>query len=197
MATAEHLLHEAQFAFLSISSGQSRDNRRNADRARSISKKIIRKWPTSKEASEAHAILRRLGDEAYTSAINATHIHITQAEHHQRPSSADQFQQPSSTGQPQSLLPVRGDVETLNWGRLFAWLFDLPKAVLFVIAAVGFFLLMIFGPFLVFLLFGFVLLTGPFRQMLKPKQRKEMNAFVVRANEFIAQHQKSKNRPPG
>lgn len=183
MATAEHLLHEAQYAYSNISYGESRDNTRNAARARSLSKKIIRKFPTSKEASEAHAILRRLGDEAYSSAIKARHIHTSQASHHQPP---------PSISQPQAVIPVRGDVETLNWGRLFAWLFGLPKAALFIIAIAGFFLLMVFGPFLVFLLFGFVLLTGPFRQMLKPKQRREMNAFVVRANEIIAKQQNSK-----
>ena len=193
MATAEHLLHEAQYAYSNISYGESRDNRRNAARARSLSKKIIRKFPTSKEASEAHAILRRLGDEAYSSAIKAKHVHISEASHHQPPPSAGQFQRPSSTGQSPIPLIEHGELEAFNWRQLFSWLFNLPKAVLSIIAIVGFFLMSIFGPFLIIILFAFVLLTGPFRKTLKPKQRREMNAFVARANQYIAQQQNSKN----
>jgi hypothetical protein len=193
MATAEHLLHEAQYAYSNISFGDSRDNRRHAARARSLSKKIIRKFPASKEASEAHAILRRLGDEAYSSAIKARHTHISQAEHHQPPSSAGQFQRPSSKGQSPTPLIEHGDLEAFNWRQLFSWLFNLPKAVLSIIAIGGFFLLSIFGPFLIIILFAFVLLTGPFRKTLKPKQRREMNTFVARANQYIAQQQNSKS----
>ena len=58
MASAEHLLHEAQFAFNSITYGDSRANRRNAARASKLCRKIIRKYPGSMEEHEAHAILR-------------------------------------------------------------------------------------------------------------------------------------------
>ena len=78
-------------------------------------------------------------------------------------------------------------METLNWGGLLALVFGLPKAIWFFIAIGGLFLFGLFGPFLFVPLVLFVLFTGPFRQMLKPEQRRDMNAFIVRANDYIDQ----------
>jgi len=176
MASAEQLLHEAQYAFQCISFGESRENRRNAARAKSLCKKIIRKHPGSMQASEAHAILRRLGEEAYTSQMKSRHRHIPQQVHHQKS---------SPTPEQQRTFIVDDGVETLNWAGLAAWLFKLPKFVLAMVVLAGIFLFGIFGPFVFVPLIAFVLFTGPFRQMLKPKQRKELNAFVERANAYI------------
>ena len=188
MASAEKLLHEAQYAFQCISFGESRENTRNRSRAISLSKKIIRKYPASMEAGEAHALLRRLGEEAYSSNISTRHRHVSQAAHHgtrlARPKPANYAVR---TPVPQS--PDAGDqaVETLDWGGLLGLLFALPKVILFFIAVGALFLFGLFGPFLFIPLLLFVLLSGPFRQMLKPKQRREMNAFVVKANDYIEQ----------
>lgn len=188
MATAEHLLHEAQYAFLSISYGESRENKRNAARARSLCKKIIRKFPASKESDEAHAILRRLGDEAYAPKFKSRHTHVSQAVHHQPRSTASQSQISPSGNE---------EVETLKWAQLVAWLFSLPKAAVFTIAIAALFFFLLFGPFLMLPLLVFVLFTGPFRRMLKPERRERLNEFVVRTNEFLARERDSKNRPPG
>jgi hypothetical protein len=168
MASAEHLLHEAQYAFQSTSFGESRENARNRSRATSLCKKIIRKFPTSMEAAQAHALLKRLGEEAYSSKMKSQHRHEPQITHHRKPTSAP-----------------NPEMETFNWAGLFGWLFMLPKVVLAMIVFAGFFLFGFLGPFLFVPLVAFVLLTGPFRQMLKPEQRREMNAFVARANAFI------------
>ncbi|MDJ0813916.1 MAG: hypothetical protein QNJ23_09305 [Woeseiaceae bacterium] len=64
MASAERLLNEAQYAFNSVGPGGNRDDRRRASRARSLARKIIRKYPDSTEAAVARSLLRRLGDEA-------------------------------------------------------------------------------------------------------------------------------------
>ena len=64
MATAEQMLNEAQYAFANITFGESLANARHAARAKSLARKIIRKFPATTEASEARAILRRLGEEA-------------------------------------------------------------------------------------------------------------------------------------
>ena len=85
MASAEQLLNEAQYAFQSISSGESPDNRRNASRAKSLCKKIIRKFATTSEAAEAHAILRRLGEEVYSSNLSIEHRHTDPVTHHTAP----------------------------------------------------------------------------------------------------------------
>lgn len=179
MANAEQLLHDAQYAFHSISYGQTRENKRNAARAISLCKKIIRKFPIGIEADEAHAILRRLGEEAYSSNLAKRHRHISQAEHHQ----------PQSQAQPRKGLSDADHVEPLNWSGLIAAVFGLPKFVLALIVFAGFFLFGLFGPLLLVPLIAFVLLSGPFRNKLKPQQRTELNEFVVRVNDYLASRQ--------
>ena len=178
MAKAEQLLNEAQYAFQSIGFGESRANKRNISRANSLCNKIIRRFPTSNEAAEAHAILRRLGEEAYSSKLTSQHRHTSQNIHHRQPRSAPDLQRMATR---------QGGLETLNWSGLISWLSTMPKIVLFMIAFAGFFLFGFLGPFLFLPLIAFVLFTGPFRKMLKPEQRKELDGFVVRANAFIAE----------
>ena len=186
MANAEKLLHEAQYAFQSISFGQSRENTRNRSRAKSLCMKIIRGYPASMEAGEAHAILRRLGEEAYSSKMRSRHVHIEQSEHHSTPVSKPGPQlSRTQVPRPQTMMVGGDDVEMLNWGGLTGLIFTLPKAVLGLIAFAGFFLFGILGPFLFVPLILFVMFTGPFRSMLKPEQQREMNAFVVRVNDHI------------
>ena len=126
------------------------------------------------EAGEAHAILRRLGEEAYTSALRQQHVHTSQREHHQAPGP-----------DPEIRLSDDVEMEAFNWAGLMSLLFMLPKLVFGIGVFAGFLLFGLFGWFLFFPLLAFVLLTGPFRQMLKPEQRKEMNTFVAKANAFI------------
>jgi hypothetical protein len=182
MASAEQLLNEAQYAFQSISFGESPDNRRNASRARSLCKKIIRKFPTGYEAAEAHAILRRLGDEAYTSKMGVTHRHMDPVTHHTAP---------TATASPQDKLLRNFDTVPLNWTGLLSALLAMPKVALSVIAIVGLILFGFFGTFLFLPLIAFVLLTGPFRQILNPKQRRDVNVFVTKANAYIEERRKS------
>jgi hypothetical protein len=180
MANAEKLLHEAQFAFQSISFGDTPDNRRNASRANSLCNKIIRKYPGSMEASEAHAILRRLGEEAYSSKMRLRHRHVSQEMHHRAP-------RPTRSPTQQNPFVVHGEIEALEWGALVGWLFAMPKIVLGMIVFAGLFLFGLFGPFLFIPLIVFVLFTGPFRQMLKPEQRNNLNALVQRINAFVTE----------
>ena len=186
MANAEKLLHEAQFAFQSISFGETPDNRRNAARATSLCKKIIRKYPASMEASEAHAVLRRLGEEAYSSKMSSRHRHVSQATHHQAPL---RTRTPMRTPTPeqQRTFIVHDEIEALDWAALLKLIFTIPKIVLGVIIFAGFFLFTLFGPFLFVPLIAFVLFTGPFRQMLKQDQRNNLNTLVQRINAFVAE----------
>lgn len=175
VANVEHLLHEAQYAFQSISFGESRDNRRNASRAKSLCKKIIRKFPTSMEASEAHAILRRLGEEAYVSNLGLQHRHSAQHTFREAPTQ------------------ITYDDETVafDWRGFWSVLLTASKPVLAVIAFVAIIFVDIFGPLLFLPLILFVVLTGPFRQWLKPEQGKAMNVVVARANAYIKERRKS------
>ncbi len=60
MASAEKLLLEAEFAFRNISPG-SADEKKFTARAKRYASKLVRKYPASTEAKQAHNILRRLG----------------------------------------------------------------------------------------------------------------------------------------
>ena len=178
MATAEQMLNEAQYAFANITFGESLANARHAARAKSLARKIIRKFPATMEASEAHAILRRLGEEAYTSEMEVRHRHVTQAEHHTKwkPLAA---QRKPRVGQQAG----RGD--TLDWGGLVGLLFGLPKAILFALIVAGSVLFSLFGWLIVVPLVALVLFTGPFRSLLQPAQRDQLNEVVVRINALI------------
>jgi hypothetical protein len=186
MASAEQLLNEAQYAFQSISSGQSPDNKRNASRASSLCKKIIRKFPTTSYAAEAHAILRRIGEEAYSSHLGVEHRHTTQAKHH---TALTSMPKPKS----KSLVsPTRHDeIVPFDWAGLLAVILVTSKTVLAVIAFFVVFLFGIFGPFMFLAFIALIFLTGPFRQTMKPRQRQLMNEFVVRANAYIEERRKS------
>jgi len=172
MASAEQLLNEAQYAFQSISAGESRDNRRNASRARSLCRKIIGKFPTSTEAVSAHSILKRLGDEAFTSKLNSQHQH----------SDEHTFQQRITQGD---------ETVVLDWGGLLNLIFNTPKSSLAVVGTVVFVLFPILGPFFLFSLIALVLCTGRFRQLLKPMQRRKMNEFITQANAYVEERRKT------
>lgn len=174
MATAEKLLHEAYFAFSNISYGETPHNKRNKRRATRLCRKILRKYPGTTEAAEAHAILMRLGEEAYTSQLSQQHKHITRAQHH--------------APRPAARMPVTTtgeDTETLNWAGLVGWLLSLPRLLLGLLLVGGFFLFGVFGPLLFVPLVLLVLFTGPFRGILKPEQRRQLDDMVAWINRAI------------
>ena len=174
MATAEKLLHEAYFAFNSISYGETPGNKRATRRATRLCRKILRKYPGTTEAAEAYAILMRLGAEAYTSQLTQQNQDIAQAQHHSaRPAT--------------QTLVTDGDqaVETLNWAGLLGWLLALPRFILGLLLVGGFFLFGVFGPLLFVPLVLLVLFTGPFRGMLKPEQRRQIDDIVASINRAI------------
>lgn len=183
MASAEQLLNEAQYAFANISFGESLANMRHAARARSLSRKIIRKFPATMEASEAHAILRRLGEEAYTSRMRIRHRHVSRSQHHDAPQPLPELRVPKAGRQ-----AAQGD--TLDWAGLLGLLFGLPKTILFVAVAAGFVLFSIFGWLLMLPLLALVLFTGPFRSLLQPAQRNQLNDFIARVNALIDERRK-------
>jgi hypothetical protein len=186
MATAEQMLNEAQYAFANITFGESFSNARHAARAKSLARKIIRKFPATMEASEARAILRRLGEEAYTSEMPIRHRHVRQADHHGswKPSPTPRTPRTPRVGQQAG----RGD--TLDWGGLVGLLLGLPKVIQFVLIAAGFVFFSLFGWLIVVPLVALVLFTGPFRSLLQPAQRDQLNDFIVRINALIEERSK-------
>lgn len=190
MASAEQLLNEAQYAFQSISSGDTGENRRNAARAKSLCKKIFRKYPGSSEAAVAHGIMMRLGEEAFTSQLAVEHQHTTQAEHHTAPTPT-----PTPTLMPKTRTQARttrqDEMVPFDWAGLLAVILVTSKTVLAVIAFLVVFLFGFLGPFMFLAFIGLLFLTVPFRQTLKPQQRRKINEFVVRANAYIEERRKS------
>jgi len=180
MASAEQFLNEAQYAFQSINSGESKDNRRNASHAKSLCRKIIRKFPTSTEAVSAHAILRRLGDEAYISGLGLQHRHSAEHTFHEGPS-------------PKSQQRFTQDDETvvLDWRGLLNLIFNTPKSSLAVAGTVAIVLFIILGPFLLFPLIALVLFTKPFKQLMKPEQRQKVNEFITRTNAYVEERRRT------
>ena len=185
MASAEQLLNEAQYAFQRINSGESQDNRRNASRAKSLCRKIIRKFPTSTDSASAHGILKRLGDEEFTSNLDSQHRHSTEHTFHAAPPSA----LPSFA--PQQRITQGDETVVVDWRGLLNLIFNAPKSSLAVVGTVAFVLFAFLGPFLLFPLIAFVLFTGRFRQRLKPMQRQKMNEFIVRTNAYVEERRKT------
>ena len=192
MATAEKLLHEAQYAYQSISFGESRDNRRNTSRATSLAKKIIRKYPVSMEAGEARAILRRLGEEGYSFKSNSRHTHSLpdapkEAQHRHRPPQTKVMRSQRSRDQ----RPIdRQQTNSLDLGRFVSWLFGLPRYLQIVFIFVGFILFSILGPFLLIPLALIIIFATPLRQFTPVEMRREVDAFVRSVNEWLADHDK-------
>lgn len=66
MAGADELLRDAQYAVQCISHGDTRENRASSARAKSLAKKIVSRYPTSIEATQARGILDRLNGKSRT-----------------------------------------------------------------------------------------------------------------------------------
>jgi hypothetical protein len=181
MASAERLLNEAHYAFARISYGESLANKRHAARAKSLCRKILRRYPESMEASEARAILKRLGEESYVSTLPVAHRHMTQTAHDiGRKSRARTTTVSASTGSP-----------AFDWSGLIAVILMTPKIVLGILGAVGFALFALFGPIVLVALVALVVLTGPFRSVLAPAQREQLDELIVRANATIEERRRS------
>ncbi|HSG98270.1 MAG TPA: hypothetical protein VLA11_09790 [Woeseiaceae bacterium] len=196
MASAEHLLHEAQYAFNSITYGDTRDNRRNASRASKLCRKIIRMFPGTMEESEAHAILRRMGEEAFLPKLAVRHQHISGAEHHRPRRRPANLTNPGSAQQSAVTPEMRtfmtheaGDSISFDWGGLMSLLFMVPKIVLGAIAVAGIFLFGLFGWLILVPLVLAVLVLGPAKPFLNRQQRGQVDTFIATANKWIAERQ--------
>lgn len=187
MASAERLLNEAQYAFNNIGPGGSRDDRRNASRASSLARKIIRKFPASTEAEVAHSLLRRLGEEAFLPKLPLVHHHREHDQSHRTPEPArvEQTTVASTGWAPSGKAGQFEDTVSLDWAGLLRLILATPKTVLGVILAVGLFLFGAFGWPILLPLILLVVLTTPARAFLLRKQRNDINQFMLQANAWI------------
>ncbi|MDJ0907082.1 MAG: hypothetical protein QNI96_13770 [Woeseiaceae bacterium] len=185
MASAEKLLNEAQYAFNSIGPGGSRGDRRNASRASRLARKIIRKYPASSEAAEARSILKRLGEEAFAPRLPLMHGHAGHSESQRTPESPSATTMTSVNRAPTGKVAQFEDTVALDWSGLLSVILATPRILLGVILVAGLFLFNLFGWFLLLPILLLVFLVSPARSLLQRKQRNDINAVVIRANEWI------------
>ena len=187
MASAEKLLHEAQYAFASITFADSPGNARNRARARSLCKKILRKYPGTMEAAEAVAILQRMGEVAYVSSIRPRHQHATQNEGQGKSASTMLAENRTFITQD------AGQDASLNWSGLLSVLLAAPKFVLGILGVFGLILFGILGPLLFVPFVIAFLVLGPFKSILNQRQREQVDSFIVAVNQWIDADGKTSN----
>jgi hypothetical protein len=80
---ADELLREAQYAFQNVSHGAT-DSKKYAAKAKSFSRRILRKYPDSQEAIAARSILEKLGERVSAPKAVEQHVHVQRDESHHR-----------------------------------------------------------------------------------------------------------------
>lgn len=181
MASAEKLLNKAQFAFQNIGYGDSPDSRKHRRRAKSLSMKIVRKYPGTTEANIAHSILLRLDEDAYATPSTFRHTHSTAPEN-------DHSHADLRTPVPiQNVSQHAGNIssEHLKWLKLIERLFSLPKMVLGIFFLVGFFLFALFGPFLLIPIVFMLIAGSPMRKMFPEKNRQNADEVIRKINLWL------------
>jgi hypothetical protein len=81
LSDANELLLEAQFALQNVGYG-STDSKKYAAEAKSLARRIIRKYPDSREVAAARSILEQLGERVPVPKIQDQHVHTTPVEQH-------------------------------------------------------------------------------------------------------------------
>lgn len=81
MPDANELLREAQYAFQNVSHG-STDSKKHAAEAKSLARRILRKYPDSREVAAARSILEQLGERVPAPKAQDQHVHTTPVEQH-------------------------------------------------------------------------------------------------------------------
>ena len=187
MAGAEELFHEAQHEFNSITYETSRKNRRHAKKARSLSKKILARYPGTPEAQMAASFLWRLGDETYAKQFQ--HQHTSQDARLE--SSPDmphrhELKTPLLSSHSSGEVPASGSESAapaqLDWARLISWLFGLPKALQVGLVAGAVFLFSVFGFLILLPLVVFILATGPLRSVIGTENQRQLDSVIAGIN---------------
>ena len=88
MSDASELLREAQYALQNVSYG-STDSKKHAAEAKSLARRIIRKYPDSREVAAAWSILEQLGERVPAPTAQDQQVHAASVEHYQSHPRAD------------------------------------------------------------------------------------------------------------
>ena len=180
MAGAEKLLNEAQYAFQNIGYDSDGANHRQIARAKSLVQQVIRKYPDSSEASIAHSILLRLGDDNYALVSKNQHTHSAAPE-----SQHSHVERTPVSGSSQLQRTKHASDEQLQWAALAERVFNLPKWSLGVIFIFALFLFGLIGPFILLPVIILVVMGSPLKTMIPQKPRHESDQFVRRINTWL------------
>ena len=167
MASAEELIREAQYAFRNISHGSTDDKKYRA-RARKYAKRVIRKYPTSMEASQARSILGRLNVGTLVQPQPAVASPTSAAADFERSHAADSGHTKNLSRTPAALdtaLQKSGIAE--DWRDLVRRLMNLPPGTKKTIGIVVFLAIVFTFPFGIFVLFGLIIFYASQTALLK------------------------------
>lgn len=178
MADAGELLRDAQYAFYNITHGESPDNRKNKARAKSLARKIIRKFPTSAEADQAHQILEKMDPNTSTQSMLRLSEHpFDPLDQHDRPHQTDDGRTPAR----ESADPVNRD-----WKKLLLELTHIRSFERNVLLVAAFLLvtLLPFGALIIAAMLIFLL--GPFDKYHPEGTQETLDRLYVQLDSWVS-----------
>lgn len=177
MADAGELLRSAQYAFHNITHGESPDNRKNKAHAKSLAQRIIRKFPTSIEAGQAHEILEKLDPAtAARSMLRPSEHPFNPIDQHDRPHQPDDRRAPAR----ESADPVHRD-----WKKLLLELTQIRpfERNLLLVAAFLLVTLLPFGALIIAAMLIFLL--GPFDKYHPEGTQETLDRLYVQLDSWV------------
>lgn len=181
--SAEELLREAQYKFLCISYGDTPENRKNASRATNLAKKIIRRYPTSKEAPQANDLLISLGNEHYAAQFKKQHS----SHNRQEPAHDHSDLIKRSTGVKSLKEYSDGPI---SWTTLWNGVLGLQVNFLIMGATIAFFFVLLFGFFLPIVALAFFALMRPLGKHYPTGAKTATYRVMHLANEWLLKNQR-------
>jgi len=167
VASAEELIREAQYAFRNIGHA-STDEKKYRARARKYARQLIRKYPTSMEASQARSILDQLNVGTLVQPQPAVASPTSAAADFERSHAADSGHTKNLSRTPAALdaaLQKSGIAE--DWRDLVRRLMNLPPGTKKTIGIVAFLAIVFTFPFGIFVLFGLIIFYASQPALLK------------------------------
>ncbi|MGI9273013.1 MAG: hypothetical protein ACR2QT_14640 [Woeseiaceae bacterium] len=181
MADAGELLRNAQYAFQNITHGDSRDNRRHTAQAKSLARKIIRRFPASSEAGEAQLILERLDPSL------ATHSVQTDIKHPFDP--ADQHDSVHQISIRQAGEQERAEPVDRDWKNLLLKLIKIRRFERYVLLVGAFFLVTLLPFAAVVIVAMIVFFAGPFEKYHPQGTQQALDNAYVQLDAWLSERQ--------
>ena len=181
MANAGELLREAQYAYQNVSHGDSPDNRKKTARAKSVARKIIRKFPTSSEADQARQILERLDPKSMVQSKKHETEHLFEQRDQHEQVDPHHGSTEGNTGKTERST-------TRDWKKLLLRLTQIHSTSRNIILA-ALFLLVVYIPFAgFFIVAAIIFLLGPFGKHHPQGTKEGLDKLYVQLDDWISKH---------